>query len=444
MPTPYLIADSAQVTVLRSLASTAFGKYSVALPEGVDLEDVYEVSAAGNELAYVSSLGSKRRVGGMFRRFVRADVAVTAQGEDMVPASDVERVLDEAAKRVSGDFFLESDISKAGLGPWAPMVDFHVGDIANVEIWGRVVPLAVTRIEPKSSDHSDNDWSVHVGGQLLSDSEARLAENTDIYNAVVSDRRELAGLDGKIRAETSARRRADAGISGDLAELKQDFLDYSEETTRRLQEHSGRIDDAATSVDKATSDVVKFWSPENQNKFNQTVQLFTAATRGYVDVNDIKWTTQDEWNRRMQEQSDLQQKQMNLQQEYSRVTRQLAEANQRAADANSKAIAVEKEYRRRLPRLVFAKFSDYRNMYRDPENFLRLEPYGPGDRGFKITALGNWTGDMVVRATAIGTLSANSIDSTRARVTSYNRVFNGVPEAAQMSYNTLDITIYPD
>ena len=239
MPTPYLIADSAQVTVLRSLASTAFGKYSLALPEGVDLEDVYESTAPGNEIAYVSSLGGKRRVGGMFRRFVRADVSVTADGEDMVPASDVERVLDEAAKRVSGDFFLESDISKAGLGPWVPMVDFHVGDIVNVEIWGRVVPLAVTRIEPKRTDHSDNDWSVHVGGQLLSDSEARLAENTDIYNAVVSDRRELAGLDGKIRTETNNRKADVESVRGVLTgggDGQEDLVASLASLNKQLQE----------------------------------------------------------------------------------------------------------------------------------------------------------------------------------------------------------------
>ena len=315
MATPYLIADSAQVTVLRSLASTAFGKYGLKLPEGIDLEDVYEPSAPGNEAAYVSSLGGKRRVGGMFRRFVRADVNVTAQGEDMVPASDVERVLDEAAKRVSGDFFLESDITKAGLGPWVPMVDFHVGDIANVEIWGRVVPLVVTRIEPKRTDHSDNDWSVHVGGQLLSDSEARLAENADIYNAVVSDRRELAGLDGKIRAETSNRKSAVAAESrarteaisaeaqaraladSEEARARQKAIsDLSESFSTELETYGRLVEEAKNSVDPATQQVVNFWSEENQNNFNKAVQLTLSAQSAYNDINNIKWVSQDAWN----------------------------------------------------------------------------------------------------------------------------------------------------
>lgn len=445
MATPYLIADSAQVTVLRSLASTAFGKYGLKLPEGVNLEDVYEVAAPGNELAYVSSLGGNRRVGGMFRRFVRADVNITAQGEDMIPASDVERVLDEAAKRVSGDFFLESDITKAGLGSWVPFVDFHVGDIANVEIWGRVVPLVVTRIEPKRTDHSDNDWSVHVGGQLLSDSEARLAENADIYNAVVSDRRDLAGLDGKIRAETANRKSAvaaEARRSDAYADAVGERV--SDSLTAELQTYGELVKEAKDYVDPATQQVVDFWSEENQNYFNKAVQLTLSAQDAYNDVNNIKWVSQDAWNAQ-QEKVDA------AQDEAARATRELALANQKAAaanqaatEANAYAIRVEREANRRRPRLVFARFAEYKNIYSDPENFVRLEPYGSGDRGIKVTALGDWTGEMVVRATAIGPLSANSLDSTKVQVTSYSRVFNGIPEAAQMAYSVIDITVFPD
>lgn len=283
MAVPYLVADSAQVTVLRSLASTAFGKYGLKLPEGIDLKDVYEVSAAGNELAYVSSLGSKRRVGGMFRRFVRADVNVTAQGEGMVPASDVERVLDEAAKRVSGDFFLESDISKAGLGPWVPMVDFQVGDIANVEIWGRVVPLAVTRIEPKRTDHSDNDWTVHVGGQLLSDSEARQAENAEIYNAVVNDRRELAGLDGKIRTERNNRKADVESVRGVLTgggEAQVDLLASLEALNRQLQ--SNGEEPASGLIPAYLQMNTRLWQTQEQT--NEALRKSDDALKELVQV----------------------------------------------------------------------------------------------------------------------------------------------------------------
>lgn len=311
MATPYLIADSAQVTVLRSLASTAFGKYSLALPEGVDLEDVYEVAAPGNEMAYVSSLGSKQRVGGMFRRFVRADVDVTAQGEDMVPASDVERVLDDAAKRVSGDFFLESDISKAGLGPWVPMVDFTVGDIANVEIWGRVVPLAVTRIEPKSSEHSDNDWSVHVGGQLLSDSEARLAENTDIYNAVVSDRRELAGLDGKIRAETSNRK---AAVS-------------AESDARRADVESVR--GVLTGGGGAQADLVASLAGLNRQLQGGGEEPAPGLIPAYLQMNTRLWQMQEETNRALRRSDEALQAGQEANAELIRMALQLAEANKK-------------------------------------------------------------------------------------------------------------------
>lgn len=373
MATPYLIADSAQVTVLRSLASTAFGKYSLALPEGVDLEDVYEVSAAGNELAYVSSLGSKRRVGGMFRRFVRADVSVTAEGEDVVPASDVERVLDEAAKRVSGDFFLESDISKAGLGPWVPMVDFQVGDIANVEIWGRVVPLAVTRIEPKRTDHSDNDWSIHVGGQLLSDSEARLAENTDIYNAVVSDRRELAGLDGKIRAETKNRKSAIASESA-RSDAYADAVGerVSDSLTAELQAYGEKVKEAKNYVDPATQQVVDFWSEENQNNFNKAVQLTLSAQDAYNDINNIKWLSQDAWNE--------QQEKINAQnEEFQRLTKQLdAQQSEQIKQLSAVQQQMAEESQGQIRELMATRADSS-----DPQ--IRPTPRADGKPGWQVT-----------------------------------------------------------
>ena len=304
MATPYFVADSASVTVLRSLASTAFGKYNLTLPDGVDLEDVYEVSAEGNELAYVASLGARRRVGGMFRRFVRADVNVTAQGEDMVPASDVERVLNDAEKRVSGDFFLESDITRAGLGPWVPFVDFNVGDIANVEIWGRVVPLVVTRIEPKRTEHSDEDWAVHVGGQLLSDAEARLAENADIYNAVVSDRRDLVGLDGKIRAETNNRK---AAVAQERTERQEDVAQVREVLGGARADEQVLVSQLAAVQAQIAGMVGDGEVPPPPGMLNSYLWMNTRLWQQQEEINRLDQEFQDEtlaWQRKQQEQSE--------------------------------------------------------------------------------------------------------------------------------------------
>lgn len=217
--TPYLVADSAHVTIMRSLASSAFGSYNLQVPEDIELEDIHTFAAPGNELGYVASLVKGRRVGGWARRFVRCDVSVTAKDDRdrlRVSESNVDAVLREARDRTAGDFFLESSITQAGLGPWVPLVDFAVGDIVNVEIFGRVVQLPVTRIEPIVDDAVIVGWTVHVGGQVVGDAKAREEENAEIRRALVRDQRDLAGIEAQV--SKAVRDSSDAKSTADDAQ----------------------------------------------------------------------------------------------------------------------------------------------------------------------------------------------------------------------------------
>ncbi|WP_368921502.1 hypothetical protein [Corynebacterium striatum] len=285
MRRPYFVADSASVTVLHSVASSAFGKYSLTVPDGVNVDDVYKLSAPGNELGYVAQLSpSGRRVGGFARRFVRADVSVRSIGESnddtWTAASDVDTTLKEAASRVQGDFFLESDITLAGLGPWIPFEHFDVGDIADVEIWGRVVPLPVTRIEPIVSEHSIVDWKIHVGGQLVSDEEARLAENDVVRRAVVDSRRDLAGV-----AETASKAVETASSAISKADAAQGTADSAVSGVQSVREALGGVGASAQTLVSQLAALNAQLQAQGQS---QQPGLLPA----YLDLNTRLWKQQ--------------------------------------------------------------------------------------------------------------------------------------------------------
>lgn len=417
MRRPYLIAESPQVTVLRSLASTAFGKVNVTLPDGVEMDGIFTPSAPGNELGYVAALGNARRVGGMFRRFVRADVDITAKGAD-APASDVEQVLDEAAKRTSGEFFLESDITLAGLGDWVPLQDFHVGDLVDVEIWGMVVPMRVTRIEPIVSDHSIVDWRVHVGGQLVSDEDALLAANATIHRVLVEDRRDLAGLSERVVA---------AQATADGADEKAKSAQSSADAADAKAVAAGDAAKAADSKAVAADSKAKAAQATADDADGKAKKLAEALSGGGATIPTVMADLQ-RLNRQLQEKGEggaadqglipayiaANTKRWELQAELDRQQDALAEANRKATKANDAAIKAQgdlaaardeaaklrdKERARNdrvRPKFSIAVLGNWLNSpYVTPDKRFRIETDKLG-RVVNITALGDWEAVVIV------------------------------------------------
>ncbi|ERS57591.1 hypothetical protein HMPREF1261_02264 [Corynebacterium sp. KPL1818] len=245
-----LVADGGEVTVLRDLAAFSYGSWSVDWPESVP-EDQRPELPDDRDFGYALKL--KEPPGRMGRRFVRANVSITAQDFDNegqpVPfsgESDVEQVLEEAAERVDGDVFFEREITRAGLGALVPRVDFDVDDVVPVIIWGKTILSPVTSIEDVAEAGAVVDYRVHVGGQLLRDDAARERANREVERTIAQERRERVESVAKerkarkreISAESSARRADVESVRGVLTgggEHQQDLLASLEGLNRQLR-----------------------------------------------------------------------------------------------------------------------------------------------------------------------------------------------------------------
>lgn len=245
-----LVADGGEVTVLRDLAAFSYGSWSVDWPESVPEEQRPELP---DDRDFGYALKLKEPPGRMGRRFVRANVSITAQDFDNegqpVPfsgESDVEQVLEEAAERVDGDVFFEREITRAGLGALVPRVDFDVDDVVPVLIWGKTIMSPVTSIEDVAEAGAVVDYRVHVGGQLLRDDAARERANREVERTIAQERRERVESVAKerkarkqaINAESSARRADVESVRGVLTgggEHQQDLLASLEGLNRQLR-----------------------------------------------------------------------------------------------------------------------------------------------------------------------------------------------------------------
>lgn len=195
-----LVSDGGDVTVGRQTASFVYGEFNVVLPHGREKVETEERLQDGYVYRPKGGIKGPFDVG-----FVRADATVDLEAD----TSDLEVVVDAAQKQTEGDVFFERDISQAGLGRFVLDRDFRVGDVVTVELWGKRLRLPVTAGDYVASvSEGPAAARVHVGGQLISDSEVVARQNGELRRQIA---REKAERQRQVASESSARRVAVAG-----------------------------------------------------------------------------------------------------------------------------------------------------------------------------------------------------------------------------------------
>ncbi|WP_156823187.1 hypothetical protein [Corynebacterium pyruviciproducens] len=185
-------------------------------PEGYDAPPA---PADDRELGFIAKLGDGHRP---VERFGRAFVRADAQIDAVQHVSNVEKILDTAEKRVSGDVGFSRDIETAGLAGQVPGEDFTVGDLVPVRVWNRVLHgQLVTKVTHVGSVSEPVGWRVHVGDQLIYDADALRTASSEVERTIAQERRETSGRLDEVRqtaseaksAASAADSKADAALS---------------------------------------------------------------------------------------------------------------------------------------------------------------------------------------------------------------------------------------
>ncbi|WP_288833661.1 hypothetical protein [uncultured Corynebacterium sp.] len=207
---PPLVADEGELRLARRAASYVYGRREVTWPE--DMEDPEDSLPDEREFGWVAKLPGPEP-GLSERRFVRGDVKIDAVEQ----VSDVEQVLDDAARRAGGDVFFETLIEGRGLGRLVPGRDFDEGDLVDVRFWGRILPdQLVTAVE-----WHDGVPSVKLGGQALSDVGDLARARAETVRLIGRERRERVGDVGRVSAQASAAQSTASAAQAGVLEVRE-------------------------------------------------------------------------------------------------------------------------------------------------------------------------------------------------------------------------------
>ncbi|AIU31163.1 Hypothetical protein Cul210931_1848 [Corynebacterium ulcerans] len=236
MGRPLLVADGGTMTVGRRQATYVYGSFEVRLPEGKEQADVEKRLQNG----YIYRPDEPAR-GRFDVAFVRADATVDLPAQ----TSDLETQIEAAQRRTEGDIFFERDITDSGTGRYRPGIDLKRGDIVDVLIWGRILPLPITRWEMISDGTASIGWRWHVGGVMIEDAEALRNHNDQLLQQIAQEKRQMAKTvtDVSDRADSAARAANEASnAAGDAQSTANSAQETAEDALEKWRQQKDELD----------------------------------------------------------------------------------------------------------------------------------------------------------------------------------------------------------
>lgn len=277
MGKPLLVADGGTMTVGRRQATYVYGSFDVRLPEGREQADVEKRLQNG----YIYRPDEPAR-GRFDVAFVRADATVDLTAQ----TSDLETQIEAAQLRTEGDIFFERDITDSGTGRYRPGIDIKRGDIVDVLIWGRILPLPITRWEMISDDTTSVGWRWHVGGAMIEDSEALRSHNDQLLQQIAQEKRQMAKSIGVVSQQAVSAGKAAAKADG-KAVTAQETADDALVKWRQQKDQ----------LDKVQSELINKNAEWNrlQDVGLKELESQQAAMKRFVELSRPGMVTADSW-----------------------------------------------------------------------------------------------------------------------------------------------------
>lgn len=277
MGKPLLVADGGTMTVGRRQATYVYGQFDVRLPEGREQADVEKRLQNG----YIYR-PDEPAAGRFDVAFVRADATVDLTAQ----TSDLETQIEAAQLRTEGDIFFERDITDSGTGRYRPGIDIKRGDIVDVLIWGRILPLPITRWEMISDDTTSVGWRWHVGGAMIEDAEALRSHNDQLLQQIAQEKRQMTKSIGAVSQQAVSAGKA-AAQADDKAVTAQETADDALAKWRQQKDQ----------LDKVQSELINKNAEWNrlQDTGLKELESQQAAMKRFVELSKPGMVTADSW-----------------------------------------------------------------------------------------------------------------------------------------------------